>query len=51
MKGVACLYNSWLHTQRWHDDMARLGERSDALVRGDVGVAPDESQPLEVAAE
>jgi hypothetical protein len=61
MKGVACLYNSWLHAQRWQADMQALCGDGAAIVRPeiDTGVEALESdlprtaeaiQPVEVAA-
>lgn len=57
MKGVACLYNAWLHAQRWQAEMAWLADGNDTPVRARIGAAPeivapvDPAQPIEVAAE
>jgi GT2 family glycosyltransferase len=48
MKGVACLYNSWLHAQRWRAEMARLSGEDAATVRAEIDTSPDPGAPIEL---
>jgi hypothetical protein len=41
MKGVACLYNSWLHAQRWQADMQALCGDGAAIVRPEIDAGFD----------
>lgn len=41
MKGVACLYNSWLHAQRWQADMQALCGDGAAIVRPEMDAGFD----------
>jgi GT2 family glycosyltransferase len=48
MKGVACLYNSWLHSQRWRAEMMRLSGAETAIVRAGIDASPDVLEPIEL---
>lgn len=48
MKGVACLYNSWLHAQRWQAEMIRLSGEDAAIVRAAIDTSPDLTAPVEL---
>lgn len=48
MKGVACLYNSWLHAQRWRAEMMRLSGEAAAIVRAEIDTTPDPQDPVEM---
>ncbi len=48
MKGVACLYNSWLHAQRWRAEMMRLSGEAAAIVRAEIDTTPDPKEPVEM---
>jgi len=41
MKGVACLYNSWLHAQRWQADMQALCGDGAAIVHPEIELGID----------